>query len=148
MTTLLFSYGSNHPKQMAERLGHDVDTVGAFVNGYVRAFVGYSQRWGGGVATLVKKPGGVVYGLVAPVTKDDFAMMDKFEGIASGNYKRVKMKVTLANGEKADAIAYVATSKSPYGPTKAYLDAVAKTVGTHWSNGDGSKITWQDITIR
>jgi len=148
MTTLLFSYGSNHPAQMAERLGHDVATVGAYAPGYVRAFRGFSSRWGGGVATLVKQRGGVVYGLVAPVTKEDLARMDRFEGVASGNYKRMKLPVVLQTGEKAQAIAYVATSKEFNEPSREYLEAVARTVRTHWSGSGGAKVTWKDITVR
>lgn len=146
--SLLFSYGSNHPLQMAERLGHDVRTMGAYLPGYVRAFRGFSRRWGGGVATLKKQAGGVVFGLVAPVSASDIETMDRFEGVASGNYKRMSVNVILADGSKAKAIAYVSTSNEFNQPTKEYLEAVAKTVSTHWSGDGGTKVTWRDIDIR
>jgi len=146
--TLLFSYGSNHPAQIAERLGHAVETAGAYAPGYARFFRGFSQRWGGGVATLRKKPDGVVFGLVATVTAADLDRMDRFEGVASGNYERTKVRVTLAGGGKKDAVAYVSTSKEFNPPTREYLEAVARTIGTHWSSGDGAKVTWRDITVR
>ncbi len=146
--TLLFSYGSNHPRQMAERLGRDVETVGAFLPGYVRAFRGFSRRWGGGVATLKKERGGTVFGLVTSVSDRDLETMDRFEGVASGNYKRMSVNVVMADGQKARAIAYVSTSDDFNRPTREYLEAVAKTVGTHWRGDGGAKVTWGDITVR
>jgi gamma-glutamylcyclotransferase (GGCT)/AIG2-like uncharacterized protein YtfP len=144
----LFSYGSNHPAQMAERLGRSVETMGAFLPGYVRVFRGWSQRWEGGVASLKKEKGGVVFGLVVEVDWADLEKMDRFEGVASGNYKRQGVTVALATGERAKAIAYVSTSTGFNAPSRGYLEAVAKTVGTHWRNERDAKITWQDITVR
>jgi gamma-glutamylcyclotransferase (GGCT)/AIG2-like uncharacterized protein YtfP len=146
--TLLFSYGSNHPAQMAERLERSVETMGAFLPDYVRVFRGWSQRWGGGVASLKKEKGGVVFGLVVEVDWADLEKMDRFEGVASGNYKRTNVSVVLATGERAKAVAYVSTSAEFNAPSRGYLDAVAKTVDTHW-RGDGNvRITWKDITVR
>lgn len=145
---LLFSYGSNHPAQMAERLGRDVETVGAFATGWVRVFRGYSQRWGGGVASLQKERGGFVFGLVTEVDEEDLVVMDRYEGVASGNYARTNMSVTLATGEKKKAVAYVSMSAAVTVPSREYLEAVARTVGTHWRGEGGGKIRWQDITVR
>jgi cation transport regulator ChaC len=145
---LLFSYGSNHPVQMAERLGRDVETMGAFLPGYVRVFRGWSQRWGGGVASLKKEKGGVVFGLVTEADAADLAKMDRFEGVGSGNYKRQTVPVVLATGERVKAVAYVSTSAEFNMPSREYLEAVARTVGTHWRGDHDTKITWQDITVR
>lgn len=145
--TWLFSYGSNHPAQLAERLDHRVATQGAVLADHVRVFRGWSQRWGGGVASLQAKKGGEVYGLVAKVTDDDLAQMDRFEGLASGNYKRKNIEVTLADGESVNAVAYVSTSTKKNAPTREYLEAVAKTIGAHWQ-GDGGAVSWRDITVR
>jgi hypothetical protein len=53
----LFSYGSNHPDQLADRLERVVRGYGASLHGYRRVFRGHSQLWGGGVASLRKASG-------------------------------------------------------------------------------------------
>lgn len=143
----LFSYGSNHPAQLAERLGRKVKTRAASLEGYERVFRGWSQNWGGGVASLQPKRGAVVYGLVAKVSSADLAKMDRFEGIASGNYKRKKLPVVLGDGTNAMAVAYVSTSTEKNAPTHEYLQAVAKTIGAHW-RGDSGAVSWRDVTVR
>lgn len=144
---LLFSYGSNHPKQLAERLGHAVDTAGAFLPGFKRVFCGYSNNWHGGVASVV--PGnGNVFGLVCEVNARDLATMDRYEGVASGHYSRKTVMIRLADGSSHKAVVYVSNNTTTHKPSRRYLEAVAKTVGAHWRNDDGSKVTWQDITVR
>lgn len=145
--TLLFSYGSNHPAQLKQRLGRAVETQAAFAQDYQRVFRGYSNGWGGGVATIVPMSGSVTYGLVVEVTKADLALMDRFEGVASGNYKRVQITVSVA-GRPKKVVAYVSMSHVFHKPTHDYLKAVAKTIGTHWRNADGKSVTPKDITIQ
>jgi len=144
----LFSYGSNHPDQIAQRLGHPAITEGAFATGYERVFCGISQRWRGGVASLRSAKGASTFGLVTLVNKRDLALMDQYEGVASGNYERKKIQVHIVNRGVVTAYVYVSLSKNFTPPSREYLEAVAKTVGTHWRNDDGSKPTWRDITVR
>lgn len=146
----VFSYGSNHPGQLEERLGHPVRTQGAFARGYERVFCGASQRWRGGVASLrmVSQSNGTVFGLVAEVSKADLDRLDGFEGIHTGNYTRETISVSLAEGGQVTAFVYISMSNQFTPPSRAYLEAVAKTVGAYWRNDDGSKVTWKDITVR
>jgi len=148
MSALLFSYGSNHPGQLAERLGHTVQTQAAYLPDYVRVFRGWSQRWGGGVASIKSEPGGVVYGSAATVSAADLARLDVYEGIATGNYKRKTIAVVIGDGRRAKAIAYVATSTEKNPPSREYLKAVAKNITTHWSGSDGRPVTYKDIVVR
>ena len=144
--TYLFSYGSNSPRQLAERLGHSVKGRGAYVEGYLRAFRGWSSRWEGGVATLI--PGrGMTFGYIAEVTPDDLAILDRYEGVATGNYRRVSMQVTTNDGETVQAIAYLASSSEKNAPSRAYKRAVAETIGAFWE-GEGGPVTEADITVR
>jgi len=143
--TYLFSYGSNSPRQLAERLGHPVQGRAAFVDGYLRAFRGWSQRWEGGVATLI--PGrGKTYGYVAEVTPADLAVLDRYEGVATGNYYRETMTVTTDDGT-VQAIAYLASSTEKNAPSRAYKRAVAETIGAFWEGSNGP-VTEEDITVR
>ena len=145
--TYLFSYGSNSPRQLAERLGHSVKGVGAYAPGMVRAFRGQSRPWGGGVATLICEVGGKAFGYIAEVTEADLAILDRYEG-APRNYKQTRVDVVTEDGRKVKAMAYLATSTVKTPPSRAYLGAVAETINTFWSNSDGSVVTWHDITAR
>lgn len=133
----LFSYGSNDPQQLGERLNREfVDGTGAWLEGYGRVFRGYSQRWGGGVASLDKDRSRNVYGWVTKVTNADLSTLDRFEGVASGNYRRITVHVKTLDGDEVDAIAYVSNSREFNKPSQAYLKAVVKTISSFWTNDD------------
>jgi len=144
----LFSYGSNHPDQLADRLDREVRSEAAYLPAYGRVFRGWSRGWGGGVASLERDRGRDVYGLVVPVSQADLRLLDSYEGVGSGNYKRKKVKVVLDSGDEVGAVAYVSTSDEYNPPTKDYLRAVVKTINTHWSSQGGSKVQTGDIALR
>lgn len=143
---LLFCYGSNHPGQLADRLGHTTPNTGAYAPGWGRVFRGWSERWGGGVASLERLRDVTTYGYVAEVSATDLATMDLYEGVATGHYERMAIPV-MAGGRKRKAIAYVSLSREKNKPSKAYLSAVAKTIGAFWEGADGP-VKPSDITIR
>ena len=146
--SFLFSYGSNNPKQLSDRLEYWVrGAQGAYADGWQRVFRGYSRNWGGGVASLLRKSGSTTYGYVAPVTAEDLDLLDRYEGVRSGNYKRQQITVTTADGEEIRAVAYISRSREFNEPTKAYLRATAKTIGQFWS-GSGGPVKVSDIPIR
>jgi len=109
----------------------------------------------------------LVYNQDASVTKDKvdytgpsntFAVKDKvslarvapkptatFDGVARAEVKRTKT-VTLANGQKADAIVTAAVS-FPVGMTKVDADALRDDVGDFLIGTDGDALFWShDIT--
>ena len=45
--------------------------------GYVRVFAGYSQKWAGGVSTLVEYAGGETYGTIFRFTDAEKARLDE-----------------------------------------------------------------------
>lgn len=141
----LFCYGSNHVEQLLERIEKtSVTTVGAWLPGYRRVFRGWSDRWGGGVASLKKDDDGVVYGYIAKVTNDDLDVLDRYEGVASGKYKRKTISVETNDGSKK-AIAYVSMSTEHNSPSLKYLKACAKTVGEFWTGEGGKKVVPGDF---
>jgi len=143
---LLFSYGSNHPAQLAERLEHPVETRSAYVDNYARAFRGRSQRWGGGVATLIPQSGARTYGHAADVTPADLRVLDAREGVPA-SYTRTKLTVKV-DGGTAVAWVYLARSAEVVPPSRPYLEAIAKTINAHWTGEGGRPVTWRDITVR
>lgn len=143
---LLFCYGSNHPGQLAERLGHATTNTGAYAPGWARVFRGWSERWGGGVASLVGMKDVTTYGYVAQVTASDLETMDVYEGVATGHYDRATIDVVVGSTKKK-ATVYLANAREKNKPSKAYLTAIAKTIGAFWEGSDGP-VKPSDITIR
>ncbi len=134
-TVLLFSYGSNNPRQLTERIGATDGMVGAYASGHKRVFRGWSTRWGGGVASLVKDANRPAYGYAAEITTKQLSQMDRFEGVGLGKYDRKEIDVIipdLSEDETYRAIAYVSTSHEFNQPSQDYLEAVAKTISAFW----------------
>jgi hypothetical protein len=154
-TYLLFSYGSNNPEQLDERLGyHPTQVAAAYLPGYRLKFMGYSFRRKGGVAGLVKKRGAEACGYVAQVTADDLDIMDDFEGVAGGYYYRKKLPVVVdIDGEfiKQDAIVYLPgpqrlNAPEHHFPSEEYLEAVEKTIFGFW-DADGECRNYLDAAL-
>ena len=146
----LFSYGSNHTAQLADRIGRQVtDGQRAVLKGYQRVFRGWSVRWDGGVASLEPKRGATTYGWAAKLTAAELAKLDVYEGVASGHYARSVVKIDLPDlGKKnVTAIAYVSRDPEHHAPSEAYLEACARTVGEWWSEA-GRPVTAKDFPVR
>ena len=142
----LFSYGSNSPRQLSERLGRPVTGERASVADYRRVFRGHSQRWGGGVASLERSAQDRVYGYVERVSDAELNALDRFEGVGLGKYKRIKVPAQMGS-QRRDAVAYVSTSTTFTQPTRAYLEAVAETIGAFWTGSSGKAVSWKDIRV-
>lgn len=150
-TQYLFCYGSNSTRQLEDRLGipggSRGSVQGAYAPDYQRVFRGMSRTWGGGTASLKKKKGATTYGLIVELSPRDLKVLDRYEGVHSGVYKRQKMIVYTQEGEPVEAIAYVSLKKDFNPPTEEYLDAVARTISRFWE-GENGPVTADDIPIR
>lgn len=144
--TLLFCYGSNHPAQLAARLGHATRNEGAFLLDTGRVFRGWSETWQGGVASLRRMRGVTTFGYVAQITAADLRQMDAFEGVRTGHYRRERVSVQTADGDR-DAVAYVSQSPEKRRPSARYLEAVCLTIGSFWE-GERGPVRPSDIVIR
>lgn len=135
----LFCFGSNHPQQLTSRIGAPRRIIPAYAPGYKRVFRGWSRNWEGGVASLKVGRGRPAYGYVAIITKAQLEHMDRFEGVASGNYSRKKIEV-IADDAPTKAWAYFSNSTAFNPPSQRYLEAVAKTIGVFWEIDSISEI--------
>jgi hypothetical protein len=149
--TYLFSFGSNHPDQLAERMEVSKSSLmiyPAYAPGWKRAFRGFSNRWNGGTATLIKKPGAKTYGFVVKVSEGALDKLDVYEGVSQGVYSRKIITVDMLNEKdnwkSVKAVAYLSSRKDFNAPSKKYLEAIVKTIMAGWS--DSVKIS--DIDIR
>lgn len=143
----LFSYGSNGPAQLAQRLGREVQAYAAYTTGWRRVYRGRSAAWGGGVATLVPRDW-TTYGNAILATDRDLVQLDRYEG---AGYARspLGIVVRLPEGDVSTlAVAYFSTSPKKTRPSARYLQAVADSVGTFWSSSSGKKLAPSDFDNR
>jgi hypothetical protein len=147
-TDLLFSYGSNGKHQLSVRLGRKVEVFPAYAEGWRRVFRGHSSKWGGGVASLIRRQGVTTYGNVSSVGPQDIQVLDAYEGVSSGKYarKRIQVVANLGDGWKVcDAWAYLSTSRQQNDPSDVYLAAVAQNVGQLWAGSRGNELKASDF---
>lgn len=139
----LFCYGSNNLKQLSERVGANLNSpnmqpIPAVSYHKKRVFRGYSQNWGGGTASLETSKSRPTYGFVVRLTDAQLDILDRYEGVGRPNgYERIITEVETygEDGRRLGpllATAYVHTSKTFHKPSREYLQAVAKTIGTCW----------------
>lgn len=127
----LFSYGSNNVRQLQGRLqtARDIVAFPAILPGYMRVFAEYSTGWEGGCASVVPAPDQQVQGLVALLTHDEIAIIDKFERVAEGMYEHVHTTATVHYSgdhvEEAPVLLYSKVNVQEFAhPSNAYCSAI------------------------
>ena len=97
-TVLYFAYGSNLDEaQMAERCPSARARGRATLRHHVLVFGGFSQRWGGAVASIKRERGAHVDGLLYRISRRDLSGLDRSEGHPFV-YRRVRRKVRDERG--------------------------------------------------
>ena len=87
MVPFYFAYGSNLDlNQMSHRCPDSELVSPSRLDGHELRFVGYSNTWRGGVATIHPAPGKTVPGLIYRMTPTDFDRLDEHE---SGYERRI-----------------------------------------------------------
>ena len=127
--THVFSFGSNSAAQLSRRLNVDVSdfkATPARLDDHVRIFAGASQTWGGGaVASIHPLAGQRVFGSLFRLSEAQLEILDGYEGVQYGVYRRVQKEAISAKGERIACIAYV-RSDTTYerAPDVRYLRAI------------------------
>jgi gamma-glutamylcyclotransferase (GGCT)/AIG2-like uncharacterized protein YtfP len=122
----IFSYGSNDSVQLFDRCGGIVvGPVAAHLRNHTRIFVGYSNRWEGGVASVRPSKGDYVQGSVFYLNTKQLEVLDSWEG----GYHRVVKQVTLEDGSKIMAFVYINDESNnktnfTYLPSVVYMKAI------------------------
>ncbi|MGH7298444.1 MAG: gamma-glutamylcyclotransferase family protein [Polyangiaceae bacterium] len=124
---LYFAYGSNLSEAQMRARCPDARPAGrAALRGYRLAFAGYSELWGGAVATLAPDPKGRVRGILYEVTAADLDALDRWEGHPH-YYRRVRATVTDGRRRDRRVHLYVMTPERALGePAMAYLTALLR----------------------
>jgi len=104
---IYFAYGSNlSVRQMRARCATARVDARAVLRNHALAFGGFSERWGGPVATLLPVRGAEVEGLLYVLQPADLRSLDRHEGHPFV-YERVKLPVTDEHGRRRRAEVYV-----------------------------------------
>ena len=126
-----FAYGSNmNPARLVDgRLKEKGVEMGARIagrlEGWQLAFNKIARTPpGAGAGNILVKPGGVVHGTLNQMPDAGLAVLDVWEGGASGHYERRLLPVIRTDtGATVEAVAYVALKVGEgLKPTREYLD--------------------------
>ena len=122
-----FAYGSNLDEaQMRSRCPSAVPAGRATLRGHALTFGGYSHRWRGPVASVLRKRGAAVEGLLYTLDADALDRLDRFEGHPFA-YERVVRYVTDEHGRKRRVQVYVQPEDGfvAWHPDNEYLAVIA-----------------------
>jgi gamma-glutamylcyclotransferase (GGCT)/AIG2-like uncharacterized protein YtfP len=120
---LYFAYGSNLDREQMQRRCPGARLVGrAVLHGYRLAFAGWSQGWGGGVATVEPCPGSHVPGAIYEVTAEHVATLDRAEGVPFA-YQRERRQMKV-RGKVRRPILYIKTNDDPCVPSLDYYSRI------------------------
>ena len=93
-TYSVFSYGSNSISQLRGRVNNSaLQSYPGYVDGYKRIFCGYSKRWKGGVASIIKKKYIRTYGIIVYLSKEELKILDGYEQ----NYTKINIECAVLN---------------------------------------------------
>jgi gamma-glutamylcyclotransferase len=121
-----FAYGSNmDAERMRERDIRFSQRTHGILKGYRLEFNKIASRNPQeGYANVVKFENGIVEGVIYEIPDSDLSKLDRFEGYPD-HYDRLMIKVQLDDGQKLEAIIYIAQpDKIAEGlkPSRDYLD--------------------------
>lgn len=122
MSLHYFAYGSNmSTAQMKKRLNRVPQHKHARLDGYRLVFnKPMDSNPTLAYANVVPSPGDSVHGIVYDCTEDDLTLLDEYEGVPSGEYRRATLTIATKAGS-ISAVLYVAEvpSDAPRLPTSA-----------------------------
>ena len=108
---------------MLDRLGWSPSRLGAILPDYEMIFNKHSND--GGKANIISSPGNIVEGILYSVNEEDLLILDKFEGVASKQYKRHEIEVRNNNKNSIKAVTYKAFNTGKVSaPTEEYLNYI------------------------
>ena len=120
---LYFAYGSNlDDEQMRSRCASAQPVARAVLPNYALAFGGFSHRWDGAVASVVRARGARVEGLLYRLDDADLRALDRFEGHPFA-YERVVKLVLDEHGQRRRATTYLQPEDGfePWAPQPGYF---------------------------
>jgi len=128
---LYFAYGSNlDDAQMRERCANARVLGRATLPNYALVFGGFSHRWGGAVASVVRAKGARVEGLLYALDGVDLRALDRFEGHPFA-YERVIKLVLDESGRRRRVMTYLQPEDTfeAWAPQQSYFTVLWRAYG-------------------
>lgn len=123
---LVFAYGSNLDWDQMKARCPSARVVGAAaLIGFRLAFVGWSSRWRGAVATVIKSSGNLTAGMVYRISWPDLNRLDGFEG-APQHYTREPCHVRMLGTEDEIEVDTYVLDRDHGAPSKAYVETIRR----------------------
>jgi len=154
----LFCYGSNSLQQIKKRVNNNkLISQKAYLPNYSLIFAGKSNKWNGGVASIIKiGTNDMVKGSIVYLTESEFVKLDKFEGSTKNKnpfskmdnlYRRQYIIVKDKDNNDIQSIAYIKNNQKwmEY-PSNEYLEAIKSNLIQHWDEYNISSMS-NKITI-
>ena len=135
-----FAYGSNLDQDRLEgRIGRVKDWKKAVLKGWEITFAkGWDQHLSG--KANIKQPGDEVKGVIYLITNEQFDVLDGWEGVRYGVYRRSPVKV-LCDGELVPSQTYVMVNEiCPMNPDDPYLKLIIDGLEEHSYKDDANYI--------
>lgn len=124
--SLYAAYGSNlDPALMRDRCPHSPLVGTGWLEGWRLTFGGAELGWQDGpLATIVEDPGGRVFAALYDLHRFDEPALDRWEGISSGLYRKLRLRIATLDG---DALARIHVLNAYEGglPSELHLQLVA-----------------------
>ncbi|KAM8770236.1 gamma-glutamylcyclotransferase [Rhynchonycteris naso] len=83
-----------------------------------------SKTWHGGIATVFQSPGDEVWGVVWKMNKSNLSSLDKQEGVNSGTYAPVNVKVYTQEGKEITCRTYQMKNYQSAPPSPQYKKVI------------------------
>jgi len=129
---LYFAYGSNlDTNQMARRCPRARPVGPAVLTKHALCFAGFSQVWGGAVASVTRRDGWQTEGLLYSVTPRDLDALDIYEGHPFVYRRRRKIVIT-PDGRRRVAYLYIHRARTRFVPGSDYLAVIRR---AYWRYG-------------
>jgi gamma-glutamylcyclotransferase len=125
---LYFAYGSNlDDEQMRARCASAQAVARAALPNHTLTFGGFSQRWGGAVASVARARGARVEGLLYQLADADLRALDRFEGHPFA-YTRVVKRVLDEQGRQRRVMLYLQLQDPfvPWEPPPGYYNVLRR----------------------
>ncbi|MFC5997140.1 gamma-glutamylcyclotransferase family protein [Quadrisphaera sp. GCM10027208] len=144
---LYAAYGSNmHPERMAHRAPHSPLHGTGWLTGWRLTFGAENLGWDGALATVVEDPSARVYVALWEMSDADVAVLDSWEGVDIGLYRKVQVRVSTLDGEEV-AWLYVLDDYEGGLPSALYVGMLAEAAEAAGAPAD--YVTWlQNLPCR
>lgn len=123
--SLYAAYAGNlDARQMARRAPHSPLRGTGWLDGWRLTFGGEQLGWEGALATIVEDPLSVVFVALYELASRDEPVLDRWEGVTLGLYRKTRVRVLTLDGE-FPAWVYVLDDYEGGLPSARYLGNIA-----------------------